>query len=206
MLYDYFYLSRFTDEAVLKLLKKMFNYFAITILAVLILIAQNVILLNEETLILICFITFSWLAVKNLSTSVTQDLDSRSVTIENDLKNSLKHVSDTLISTLDIKDRFWNVFNEFKSLGNNCLKVIDVMTLWSVQNSIENTKVPFPKRLQFISILESQTAQLLSLLVIHKLQKITDLKNFCHVHLNNPHFVCLNKISTREYIHSITKN
>jgi len=184
----------------------MLNYFAITTLAVLILIAQNVLLLNEETLILICFITFSWLAVKNLSSSVAQNLDFRSATIEKELKKSLKHDSDALISTLNIKDRFWNVFNEFKSLGNNCLGIVNVMTTWSVQSSMENAKAPFPKRLQFVSILESQTTQLLSMLVIHKLQKITELKHFCHVQLNNPHFVCLNKISTREYIHSITKN
>ena len=206
MSYGYFYLSQFIDEAALKLLNKMLNYFAITTLAVLILIAQNVILLNEETLILVCFITFSWLAVKNLSGSVAKDLDIRSATIENDLKKSLKYVSNTLSNTLGIKDRFWNVFNEFKSLGNNCLNIVNVMTMWSVKSSIENAKVPFPKRLQFISRLESQTAQLLSLLVAHKLQKVTNLKHFCHVHLNNPHFACLGKISTREYINSIIKS
>ena len=184
----------------------MLNYLAITTLAVLILIARNVILLNEETLILVCFITFSWLAVKNLSGSVAQDLDTRATTIENDIKKSLKRVSNTLDNTLNIKDRFWNVFNEFKGLGNNCLNVVNVMTSWSVKSSVENAKVPFPKRLQFISRLESQTTQLLSLLVVHKLQKVTNLKHFCHIHLNNPHFACLNKISTREYINSIVKS
>lgn len=99
-------MSQSIDEAALKSLNKMLNYFAITTLAVLILIARNVILLNEETLILVCFITFSWLAVKNLSGSVAQDLDTRSTTIENDIKKSLKHVSNTLDNTLNIKDRF----------------------------------------------------------------------------------------------------
>lgn len=184
----------------------MLNYFAIVTLTVLVLIAQNVLLLNEETLILICFITFSWLAVRNLSVSVAQDLDSRSTTIETDLRKSLKYISDTLINTLSIKNRFWNVFNEFKALGNNCLKIVDIVTTWSVQSSLENAKVPFPKRLHFISTVENQTVLLLSLLVAHKLQKVTNLKHFCHVVLDNPHFTCLNKISTREYISSIIKN
>lgn len=106
----------------------MLNYFTITTLLSLILIAQNVILLNEETLILICFVTFCWLATKNLSNSFSTHLDARSQKIENDVKASLSHVSYTLSSTLNIQDRFWIVFKQFKSLGGNCLNVINVMT------------------------------------------------------------------------------
>lgn len=184
----------------------MFNYFLITILLSLILVAQNVILLNEETLILICFITFCWLTIKNLSNTFSTDLDMRSKKVENDIKSSLNRVSSILNSTLNIQDRFWIVFGEFKSLGKNCLNIVNVITQWSLRNSIKIAKLPFPKRLQFILRLENQTTHLLSLLVIHKLKKITVLKHFCLVTLKNPHFTCLNKISTREYIQSIIKN
>jgi Mitochondrial ATP synthase B chain precursor (ATP-synt_B) len=184
----------------------MLNYFLLIILLSLVLIAQNIILLNEETLILVCFITFCYLAVKNLSTSFKTNLDIRSNKIEVTLKNSLKQTSYTLNNTLNIQNRFWIVFNEFKSLGNNCLDVINVITDWSLRNSIKETRIPFPKRLQFISRVENQAAQLITLLIIRKLKKTTSLKTFCSSKLVNPHFVCLDKVNIREYIQSIVKN
>lgn len=84
----------------------MLNYFLLIILLSLVLIAQNIILLNEETLILVCFITFCYLAVKNLSTSFKTNLDIRSNKIEVTLKNSLKQTSYTLNNTLNIQNRF----------------------------------------------------------------------------------------------------
>ena len=183
----------------------MLNYFITTILVLLLLISQNILLLNEEVLILICFITFCWLALKNLSESFKDDLDKKSNTIEKELKQSLNKTILPLQSMLNIQHRFWNLFFNFKSMGNNCIKFVNSITDWSVNHKIKLSKAPFPKRLQFVFRLEEQASKLISLILIHKLQNVINLKHYYSYNLNNTYFICTNKISIREYLQIIKK-
>ena len=184
----------------------MFNKIIAITLSILVLIAQNIILLNEESLILICFISFCFLCVRNISESIITEFDNRSLIIKETIKKSLNHIFIVLNDMFSTKNRSWNLFNSFKRLESKHLNSINIIFDWSTQNLIENTKIPFLKRLQFIRRLESQTTQLIPLLIIRKLQNIIFLKHFCCLDLNNPHFLCLKKVNTREYIQSIIGN
>lgn len=175
----------------------------LAILFFMILISQNILLLNEETLILICFVTFCWLVVQKLSFLVKKDLDIKSYKIKKTVQKSLVDVSSSLETTLSIQDKFWALFHNFKLLGNFCSKFVNLVTDWSVRHTIKFNRIPFSKRLQFIIRIENQTTKLISLLLIRKLHKIAELKQFYRSKLSNPYFMCSYKINIREYIQAI---
>jgi len=118
----------FIDEEVLKKIIKMLNYFVLIILLFLVLIAQNIILLNEEILILSCFITFCWLTLKNFSVAFSENLNARANKIEKLLKTSLKDISGVLKSILNIQKKFRNLFQTFVLLETKCYIFINAIT------------------------------------------------------------------------------
>nr|BBH10672.1 ATP synthase F0 subunit 4 [Palmaria palmata] len=181
----------------------MLNYLVLLILSTTVLIKHNIILLNEETLILICFITFFWLGTKNLSGGINDNLEGKISTVKNNLEGSLKTSLLNLQNLLDMQKRFWDLLQNFKQLGYNCLKFTGLITDAIVANSAQSLLELFPQKLQFTARLENQTAKLLSKLIILKLKKIVELKGFYSSVMSNPHFVCSNKIVVRECIQKI---
>lgn len=182
----------------------MFFYTILT-LFLLFLITQNVILLNEETLILICFCAFCWLSVQNLGNSFAKFFDDRSSKIENEINDSVNSVITQLEQAINLKIQFLNVFNEFKLISINTLKFIDVFSGLLTNYKVNLNRTSFPKRLIFISRLEKQTSRLLTLLIIQKLKKVIELKQFCSETLGVPYFKCTSRIAIREYIRIIEK-
>lgn len=164
---------------------------------------NNVILLNEETLILICFIIFSWLFNKNVGISLKKDFNSRSNEIKSTIQFSLKDISISLNKTLSTKYKLWSLFYNFELLANHYLKFAYIAANWYNAYKLKTTKVAFPQRLQFIYRLENCTSKLLSLVLAKKLTKIAQLKFFYSLKLKNPYFICLYKINVRECLQSI---
>nr|YP_009114089.1 ATP synthase B chain precursor [Palmaria palmata]AHB62152.1 ATP synthase B chain precursor [Palmaria palmata] len=181
----------------------MLNYLVLFVLSTTVLITHNIILLNEETLILVCFITFFWLGTKNLSAGINDNLESKIFTAKNNLERSLKSSLLNLQNLLNMQKRFWVLLQNFKQLGYNCLRFAGLITDAVVSNSAQSLSELFPQKLQFTIRLENQTANLLSKLIILKLRKIVKLKGFYSSVIGNPHFVCSDKIIVRECIQKI---
>nr|AVK39578.1 ATP synthase F0 subunit 4 [Sheathia arcuata] len=178
----------------------MLNYF---ILLFTLLTFNNIILLNEETLILSCFIVFSWLFNKNVGTLLKKDFNHRSNEIKSTIQLSLKEIEISLNKALNTKYNLWNLFYNFKLLAKHYLKFSYIVSDWYYSYKLKTTKTNFPQRLQFIYRLENCTSKLLSLVLTKKLIKIVQLKSFYSLKLKNPYFICLNKINIRECLQSI---
>nr|YP_010316757.1 ATP synthase F0 subunit 4 [Batrachospermum sp.]UNB13410.1 ATP synthase F0 subunit 4 [Batrachospermum sp.] len=175
----------------------MLNYF--TLLFIL-LTFNNIILLNEETLILLCFIVFSWLFNKNLGILLKNDLSDRSTKIKNLLKTSLKEVSISLNTAINTKHRFWDLFYNFERLTKHYLKFTYIVIDWLNDRNFKSTQSTFLKHLQFVSRIEIHTSKLLSLILIKKLKNVVLLKSFYSTKLENPYFTCSHKINVRQCI------
>nr|YP_009515598.1 ATP synthase F0 subunit 9 [Sirodotia delicatula]AVK39602.1 ATP synthase F0 subunit 9 [Sirodotia delicatula] len=175
----------------------MLNYF---ILLAMLFTFNGIILLNEETLILICFVTFSWLFSKNVGLSLKIDLDKRNAKIKDSLETSLDEITTVLGKTIDTKQKFWNLFYNFTRLSKHYLKFTYSVTNWFSKHQVKSTQAIFPKQLQFIHRVEDRILKLLVLIIIKKLKNITLLKAFYSIKLKNPHFLCLHSVNIRQCI------
>lgn len=181
----------------------MLNYF---VLLFTLLTFNNIILLNEETLILFCFIVFSWLFNKNIGTLLKKDFNNRNVKIKLLIQSSLKDIFISLNSALSIKNKFWNLFYNFELIAKHYLRFAYIVSEWYNIYSLKTTRIAFPQRLQFIYRLENYTLKLLSLILSRKLKNVVQLKYFYSSKLKNPYFTCLYKINIRECLQSIRLN
>jgi hypothetical protein len=77
------------------------------------LISQNILLLNEESLILLCFVVFVMLGLNNLSTSTSTFFKTQTIQIENDLKISLKKILEILNKYTMFKTSFSEILSNF---------------------------------------------------------------------------------------------
>nr|WCH57732.1 ATP synthase F0 subunit b [Hypnea musciformis] len=176
---------------------------SIVILLSFILVYANVIILNEETLILICFITFSLIAFNKLKDSISSDFEKDSKKIEHFLLGSLRELWSGLRSVLEYKSTFGNIISNFQLLNNHFItfgKVISKKLPSYVSQRIESN---YPKKLIFVKRLESQTAKLLALLINSKLNKITDIQSFYVHDCKVVNFLCVNKIILRECLNTL---
>nr|YP_010199866.1 ATP synthase F0 subunit b [Crassiphycus usneoides]UAD89874.1 ATP synthase F0 subunit b [Crassiphycus usneoides] len=177
--------------------------FSIIIVLSLILISRNVILLNEETLILLCFITFCWLGFNRLKDSLDTDFENQKKEIETKFLESFESTTNSLIMNLKwqklfpvLITNFVMLEKHFKNLGSKLTKQLPVLQNQGVQ------KV-YLKKLSFTKRLEQQTSKLISLLLIKKLEKVTFLKYFYSTKIKISVFHCNYKIALREYIETI---
>lgn len=171
-----------------------------------ILIYQNIIILNEETLILICFITFCFITFNKLNEALYNDLTTRSLKTKTSLVTSLNQLLVTLIHTIKLQNEFKNLTTHFKNLKNYFLKL---GTLISDNLSIYHTnesKIIYPKKIRFIQNMEQQIAKLLALLLVQKLNKIVKIQHFYKHNLKIQHFVCFHKITLREHFNKLKTN
>nr|YP_009515553.1 ATP synthase protein subunit 4 [Kumanoa ambigua]AVK39506.1 ATP synthase protein subunit 4 [Kumanoa ambigua] len=179
------------------------RYFVLLTLVLLVLVFHGILLLNEETLILICFTIFSWLFNRNVGNSIKKSLTERNSNIKFTIYNSLKEVTFSLNIIVNTKHKFWELFYSFKILVNHYLKLVNLIIFYFNNHNIQVLKLPFPKRLQFIFKIENQIVKLLSLILIKKIQGSVELKQFFVFKFNDPHFLCQYKINIQEYIQSI---
>nr|YP_009511871.1 ATP synthase F0 subunit b [Hydropuntia rangiferina]AXI97748.1 ATP synthase F0 subunit b [Hydropuntia rangiferina]UAD89774.1 ATP synthase F0 subunit b [Hydropuntia rangiferina] len=177
--------------------------FSIIILLSLILISQNIILLNEETLILLCFIIFCWIGFNKLKDSIYEDFEIQKKDLEIEFSESfnilLKSVNKKL--TLQKILPLWLInFSDLKRhLLSLNLILIDKLPNLYVQRNKDN----FLKKLSSIKRIEQQTNKLIGLLLIKKIEKITLLRYFYISKIKVKTFECSYKITLREYIEII---
>nr|UAD89899.1 ATP synthase F0 subunit b [Gracilariopsis chorda] len=173
---------------------------SIIILLFLILISKNVILLNEETLILLCFTTFCWIGFDKLKDSFNKDFFDQTSKIKNDFKESFNLFLTSLNTNLKWQNVFRNFsinFNSLKSYFKNLnLRITERLPLLHSQ-SIQKI---YLKKLLFTHRLEQQTGKIVILLLMKKMEKITTLKHFYSTTVKFSNFKCNYKIILREYI------
>nr|YP_009511922.1 ATP synthase F0 subunit b [Gracilariopsis mclachlanii]AXI97849.1 ATP synthase F0 subunit b [Gracilariopsis mclachlanii] len=175
----------------------------IIIIISLILISKNVILLNEETLILLCFVVFCWISFTKLKDSFNKDFLDQTNKIENDFKESF----DLILTSLNTNLQWQNIFTTsatnlnllksyLKKLNKKITERLPLVHSQSVQKI-------YLKRLSFTQILEQQTGKIIILLLMKKMEKIAILKHFYVTTINLTSFQCNYKIMLREYIEII---
>nr|YP_009988342.1 Atp4 [Gelidiella flabella]QNM39618.1 Atp4 [Gelidiella flabella] len=172
-------------------------------LITLILISQNIILLNEETLILICFITFIWLLSSKIGLSVKQDLDNQASNVHNYLENSFNQLLISMRGELQTQNEFQSLIYNFELLKEHLLKLNSTVSHKLKKFMINRYQESFKKKLIFTQRLENQTSKLLALLVIKKLNKAVSLKAYYLNVFQLPILICAYKVSLREYFEEV---
>nr|WCH57660.1 ATP synthase F0 subunit b [Hypnea sp.] len=168
-----------------------------------VLVYLNIIILNEETLILICFLMFCWIAYNRLGKSIFEEFNKDSKKIEDLLFKSLEEVSNLLHIFLNYQSVSKNLTNNFKELREHFIK-LGFVTLKKLPIYVtQKYEIVYPQKLLFTERLEKQTSKLLVLLLNQKLNKITNIQSFYTYNLKIRNFLCINKIILREYLKSI---
>nr|WCH57756.1 ATP synthase F0 subunit b [Hypnea pseudomusciformis] len=176
---------------------------SIVILLSFILVYSNVIILNEETLILICFIMFSLIAFNKLKNSISNGFEKDSSKIEQFLLKSLQELGSGLQAILEYKLTFENIISNFRFLKNHFItfgRATSKELPFYVSQKMESS---YPKKLILVKRLESQTAKLLALLINSKLNRITDIQSFYAHDCKVVNFLCANKIILRECLRTL---
>lgn len=180
----------------------MINLIAIVLVFIL-LVTQKILLLNEESLILLCFITFTVLGLNNLHNSVNNSLETQSSQIEESLKFSLNQL-------LTIFNKFANIKQYFKVLLEkfNIVKFYYIKLILSLGNKFlnygkSNLILSYNQRLIFFNKIENKTIKLLTVVIIKKLNSVIKIKQFYNSSIKITQFLCLNTILIRECIQLI---
>lgn len=173
--------------------------FSFTVLITFILIYSNIIILNEETLIFVCFVFFILIVLNKFSQSVHNNLSTQSSKLEKLVTESLNSLLSKILFTIQLQKSFENFSTSFKKLGDHFIKLGYAFINKLPDFIIQKIEVAYPKRFLYIQRFESQATKLLVLLLIKKLHKTTSIQKFYTNELKVTNFVCMNKIIFREY-------
>ena len=175
------------------------------ILICLILINFKIILVNEETLILICFATFCFLSTSRLSGTVSDFFKNQSETIKSELILSSSKVAksteikkSSLQATLMWPQVFCTLKKDFNNFNNFILNQFPSFYYSQLQKKLQ-------KKLEFSVRLELHLNKVLILIITEKLQSFVKLQNFCETVLNITAFRTIKKIYFREHLQKIIK-
>ena len=174
MLFDFFCLCRFIDEEVRK---KMINLFIAVVIFIL-LVTQNVLLLNEESLILLCFIVFVNIGMMKLGESIKLSLDAESTEVNLHLVESLnkllliiKGFTSLSINSKHLLKKYFAIKKYYKTLTSI------LSNYFPTYNKNSLNKI-YLKKLIFLNKIEVQTIKLLTTIIIRKLSLVVRIKYF----------------------------
>lgn len=170
------------------------------------LVTQKILLLNEESLILLCFIMFILLSVNNLGISLNNSLRNQSIQISESLIYSLKNLLITLKKHSLLKEDFRIVFLNFSKFKDHYNHLILILGNLISSYTKYNLILAYNKRLLFIDKVEKQTIKLLNTIIIKKLGSIVKIKYFYNSSIKITSFLNLNTILLRECIQLINLN
>nr|WCH57924.1 ATP synthase F0 subunit b [Hypnea nidifica] len=173
---------------------------SIIVLFSFILVYSNIIILNEETLILICFFAFCLIAFNKLKDSISKDFQMNSYKVEISLYKSFIELVNSLKSVFIYKYTFKNIVLNLQSLKIHFVTFGIITCKELPEYIIRNTEITYPKKLMFTQRLENQTSKLLALLLNYKLTRITNIQNFYTHNCEIEIFLCVQKIILREYL------
>jgi len=175
------------------------NIFPLSLLVILA-ISQNIFILNEEFLILICFILFCLLSYEKLGLFFFNFLNNNSKKLQELLLLSFYQYSSNTKELLNWNKKTNNTLIYFKFL-KFYYKNLNQKILFKLINFQNNKKSTiFVKKLQFIKNLESQFLKLILLIILEKTNQIVLLHNFYYKKCKIKKFDSINTIKFREYL------
>lgn len=177
--------------------------FIITVFVFILLVTQKVLLLNEESLILLCFIIFVFLGINNLGNSVKDSLGTQSNLIKEHLTKSLHKLIEILYNLSSLNKNFKLVLIQFTKLKNYYKNLVNLLSKLIFNYNKYYLNLTYIKKLKFLNKTELQTIKLLSLIIMKKLTSIIKSKYFYSSSLKFNQFKSLNKIVVRECIQII---
>nr|YP_011017635.1 ATP synthase F0 subunit b [Campylaephora kondoi]YP_011017638.1 ATP synthase F0 subunit b [Campylaephora kondoi]WQF69458.1 ATP synthase F0 subunit b [Campylaephora kondoi]WQF69461.1 ATP synthase F0 subunit b [Campylaephora kondoi] len=167
------------------------------------LVKFNILLLNEESLILLVFITFCILSTVKLGPLTSSFFELQ----QNDVKLGIKSSTQKLIELftqqklkLGISSNWETQFYQLKShlINFNKLVLLQIPNFYQMCGLIQ-----LKKQLSFSRRLEQQVMKLISLIILEKLNKILVTQEFCNNVLVSKKFKTSDKINLREHLTKI---
>lgn len=171
----------------------------------LVFITHNVLILNEEILILICFIAFCFVITHNFGSSVKVMFKTDLYKIERDYNNSFCNLETFLSKISEEKKHIWKSFSDFKLLGLYYINLTNHIIDLQVLKNTKFGKTPSSKKFIFVQHVENQTRRLLLFFVKDQLNSIASIKNFYVKTIPVTNFLCSGKIMFQECVQTIKK-
>lgn len=181
----------------------MFNLVTTTLIFLL-LISQDILLLNEEILILISFITFVIFGFYRFSKVISTELLISSQKLELNLQVSFSQQLTLFQYFIKNKTNTILLLNDFKSFKNHILNLSKLVGNSLILHNRQKLARIYPNKLILVKRVEYQSTKLISLVISEKLFTILLLKNFYIKNFNINYFNCLQKISIQESISLIS--
>ena len=85
----------------------------LVLFTIIILVTQNVILLNEESLILLCFVVFVLLSLNKLNNSVNSSFQTQSLQLAESFQTSFKKIYRLVYQFIDLKYSLNHLLKKF---------------------------------------------------------------------------------------------
>nr|YP_011017779.1 ATP synthase F0 subunit b [Pseudoceramium inkyui]WQF69625.1 ATP synthase F0 subunit b [Pseudoceramium inkyui] len=172
-------------------------------LIVFILVRFNILLLNEETLILLVFSVFSFLSISKLTPMISNFFEVQQVGIKSNITTSFIK----LLDLLKQQQHFLNSSNhwtyELIKLKQHFLEFNLVVLKQQPQVYQEQLSKKLSKKLYFSQRLETQLLKLISLIILDKLKTVLQVQNFCVKTFQLQKFKSTEKMYLREHFKKI---
>lgn len=126
-------------------------------------------------------------------------MNNQSEDIRNSIQNSFNYLISNLNSELSGQKEFKNLPNNFNQLKHHFIALNAIISTKLNTFSTNRYQEAYKKKLAFTRKLDNQTSKLLALLIVKKLNRIVETKDFYLKSLNLPILHCTYKISLREY-------
>ena len=177
----------------------------ITLFIFILLVTQKILLLNEESLILLCFITFIFLGITNLGTSLSNSLNSQSKQIQINLSNSLIKLINLVNNLINFNKNYELIFTNFNKYKNYYKKLSILLSSLLLNYNKCNIIWIYKKKLVFLTKIEDQTLKLLGTIILKKLNNVIKLRYFYTSSIKVYQFNTIHTILLRECIQLVNK-
>lgn len=175
----------------------------ITIFIFLLLVTQKILLLNEESLILLCFISFTVLGLRNLSEIISNSLEEQSSQIKISLTHSLEKLLSGWKQFYILYKNYEVISKKFNELKTYYLRLITILVNLLPSFNKHYLSFIYNQKLIFLDKIEKQTIKLFLMIILKKLNLIVKNKYFYSSSIQFNQFICLNSILLRECIQFI---
>ena len=169
-------------------------------LIIFILVKFNVLLLNEETLILIVFSIFCLVSVNKIGPEIAIFFETQQKIVRVSITSSSANLQELLQSKQKILHKTANWLTEFKKLKSHFSQFNSVvLNQWPnlYKNQVSNQ---IQKKLNFSKRLEQQLLKLISLLILEKVKSFLFTQKFCVQNLGLKKFKSVEKTYFREHL------
>ena len=184
----------------------MFKSIFITLSTFLILSSNNIVLLNEETLILICFTLFIWLSWNRLGIITYEYFYNYSQLIESSIKDPLVLILRFVKNFTLLRTRSKILIVLFVNLKTHFLNLVSLI-FYKLPYFYDNKKQSYYFKYFFLAKqLEQQLMKLLIILILKKLVKLATLRQFYLKTFDLAQFTCFYKISLQESLAKIIQD